>query len=373
MSIIFEGSRLNTMELENRFVRSATWEAMATDQGFATETLNDTMAELARGKVGLIISGHAFVSAEGQAGPRQLGVYSDTCIPGLTAMAQAAHAEGGKIILQLAHAGCQAAVQLTGEEAIGPSAIVAGDKTLGRAMTVAEIERTVEAFGSAAGRAKQAGFDGVQLHAAHGYLLSQFISPFFNQRDDAYGGDPEKRSRLLLEVYRRVRSYTGDDFAVLIKINSEDFLTGGQDIDGMLDIVSRLEPEGIDAVEISGGTGLSGKFLPVRPGRLDDSRDEGYYRYAAKRYKEKISAPLILVGGIRSYEVCAQLITAKIADYIALSRPLIREPHLIKRWQSGDRSPSQCLSDNLCFSPVPKGKPVYCVTAERQRKSAESS
>ena len=349
------------MNLDNRFVRSATWEAMANEDGSCSQRLTDVMVRLARGGVGLIISGHTYVVKEGQAGPRQLGVYSDDLVPGLKDMVDAVHHENGKIVLQLAHAGCVSASQLTGKEPLGPSVENQG-KNICRQMTQAEIESVVDAFGKAASRAKQAGFDGVQIHAAHGYLLSQFLSPHFNKRSDEYGGPIEHRAKIILDVLKNMRASVGDRFPVLIKINSEDFLEGGLKQDEMLIVAAMLEKSGIDSIELSGGTFLSGQNTPIRKGKIGDIKKEVYYLEAAKRFKENIQAPLMLVGGIRSYETALELVEDGITDYVSLCRSLIRELDLVNRWKKGDIRKSQCLSDNLCFRPISKGEGISCVT-----------
>jgi 2,4-dienoyl-CoA reductase-like NADH-dependent reductase (Old Yellow Enzyme family) len=227
-------------------------------------------------------------------------------------------------------------------------------------MSIDDIRATVEAFGDGAARAMAGGFDGVQIHAAHGYLLSQFLSPHYNKREDAYGGILTNRARMALEVLQAVRDKVGAEYPVLIKMNSEDFVQKGLSVDEMVRVAATLEEAGIDALELSGGTPDSGKMIPVRPGRIGSTAKEVFYREAAARYKERINTPLILVGGIRSYEVAEELVGSGLTDYVSLSRPLIREPQLINRWKSGDTGKSTCLSDNLCFKPIRNGEGVYC-------------
>ena len=367
MPDLFEKTKIKNMTLKNRFVRSATWEGMAGDDGSCTPKLTDLMVQLAKGGVGLIITGHTYILPVGQAGSHQLGIHKDELVAGLREMTDAVHREGGKILLQLAHAGCQADAGLSGIEPVGPSA---NGKPVCREMTPEEIAETVRAFSKAAGRAKKAGFDGVQIHAAHGYLLSQFLSPFFNKRSDSYGGSLENRARFILDSYRAIRKAAGNDFPVLIKINSEDFLENGLTTEEMIEVASMLETEGIDAIEMSGGTGMSDKkLIPVRIGMADSQDKEVFYREAARRYKEKINVPLALVGGIRSYEVADKLVKEGVTDYISMSRPLIRETGLINRWRSGDHGRSACKSDNACFIPAMKGKGIYCVTREKEKAS----
>jgi len=372
MSELFESSTINNMVLANRFVRSATWEGMANKDGSVTPRLTGLMAQLARGGVGLIISGHAFVRPEGQAGPGQLGVYEDRFVAGLAEMARAVHRENGKIALQLAHAGCQAISALSGLEPVGPSLFKSEKEKPCRALTAQEIHEIARSFAQGAARAKEAGFDAVQIHAAHGYLLSQFLSPYFNKRTDEYGASVANRARAVLEVLLRIKESVGDGFPVLIKMNSEDFLDGGLSVEDMLQVAGFLEEAGIDAIELSGGTVFSGKLTPVRRGKLATEDQEVYYREAARRYKERIHIPLMLVGGIRSYGVAQRLVNEGLTDYISMSRPLIREPELINRWKSGDTHKPACISDNLCFKPAIEEQGMYCVV-ERKLKARESS
>lgn len=367
MSKLFESTEINSMTLKNRFVRSATWEGMALKDGSCTPKLTELMAKLARGGVGLIITGHAHIDPAGQASPFQTGIFDDRHITGLKEVTDAVHKEDGNITIQIAHAGCQAISKLTGVEPAGPSVLEINGKPLCREMTVQEIKETIAKFAEAAGRAKKAGFDGIQLHGAHSYLLNQFLSPFYNKRTDEYGGSLEHRTRFAIESYRAVRNAVGSEFPVMIKLNSEDFLDNGFTIDEMIKTAGMLQREGIDAIELSGGTIQSGRnLMPVRPGKLDSEEKEVYYRNAAARYKEKITVPLMLIGGIRSFTVAEQLVNDGITDYISLSRPLIREPDLINRWQSGDHSKSECRSDNACFKPGIKGEGIYCVVREKE-------
>ena len=370
MSRLFESTSIKNMVLANRFVRSATWEGLATDDGAVTPRLIDVQTQLARGGVGLIISGHTYVSREGQAGNWQLGVYADELINGLTDMARIVHAAGGKIALQLAHAGSHAASRITGLEPIGPSVMETDSGPVGREMTIEDIREVTEAFARAAARAQSAGFDAVQIHAAHGYLLSQYLSSYFNKRTDDYGGSIENRARLPVQVLKAIRKAVGSEFPVLIKLNSEDFLPGGLTVENMIRAAAMFEEAGIDAIEMSGGTFLSGKNSPSRAGKSGFGKPEVYYEAAARAYKSEVSTPLMLVGGIRTIEMAETLVVSGTADYISLCRPLIREPDIVNRWKSGDRRPARCVSDSGCFAPGFKGKGVSCVVEEREKLRA---
>lgn len=367
MAELFERTSINGMEPANRFVRSATWEGLAARDGSVTRRLTEMMAELAGGEVGLIITGYAFVSPAGRSNSSQLGAHDDSLLAGLGDMAGAVHAGGGKIALQVVHGGCTSNSSLTGLEPVGPSE---GDNLKCRPADREDITRIISDFSGAAVRAKQAGFDAVQLHAAHGFLLSQFLSPAFNKRTDDYGGTIENRARLLLEVARAVREAVGPSYPLLVKINSEDFLEGGMTREESVEVSAMLEKASVDAIEFSGGTVISPEeFSPVRPGRLRTPQEEVYYGEAALLYKKKVRVPLILVGGIRSYEVAEGLVSRGTADYVSMSRPLICEPRLVRRWREGDRRPAECVSDNACFAPASDGRGLYCVTMEKKRKA----
>ncbi len=368
MAKLFETTTLNNMVLENRFVRSATWEGMATPEGYPTRRLTRVLVDLARGGVGLIITGHAYVSREGQAGAFQLGIYSDDHIGLLREMTKAVHDAGGRIVAQISHAGCAAASRLTGSAPLGPSVIEKDGHRYCEEMTPAEVARLTSGFARASARAKEAGFDGVQLHAAHGYLMSQFLSPIYNQRQDDYGGSLENRARMLIEVLAAARAAVGDAFAIMVKINCSDFMDGGFTVEEMLAVSAMLEERSIDAIEMSGGIPGSQPYSPSRMGEAARAEGGAYYIEAARRYKERVRVPLMLVGGIRSYGVAEGLVADHTADYISLCRPLIAEPDLVSRWKSGDRGPSVCKSDNLCFKSGFQGRGVCCAVREKQEK-----
>ena len=364
---MFEKSEINSMRLCNRFVRSATWEGMAAEDGACTAKLTDLMTRLAQGGVGLIMTSHAFVRQDGQAGPWQLGIHKDELIDGLREMVRAVHGHGGRVVFQLAHAGFFAYAKLIGQAPLALSQVEGYGKSPRREMAVEDIQDITESFCLAARRAREAEADGVQIHAAHGYLLSQSLSPVFNRRDDAYGGSVKNRARFLLQVLRGVRAAVGPDFPVLIKMNCGDFLEGGLTFEDSLETGSMLAEGGIDAIELSGGTFVSGKLSPSRRGIKTEDK-EAYFRDPAKAFKENLDVPIILVGGIRSFSLAERLVNEKVADYISMSRPLIREPDLINRWRSGDLRKAECVSDNQCFKPAEAGEGIYCLTERKQKE-----
>jgi 2,4-dienoyl-CoA reductase-like NADH-dependent reductase (Old Yellow Enzyme family) len=325
------------------------------------------MVSLARRQVGLIITGHAYVARQGQAGPWQLGAYSDDLLEGLRAMTDAVHAAGGRICLQLAHAGGHAAIHLSGMPALGPSTFEGRSGGKCRAMSEEEIRKVTASMAAAARRARIAGFDAVQVHAAHGYLLSQFLSPATNRRPDRYGGSLGNRFRMVGDTLAAVRRAVGSDFPVLVKINSEDFVPEGFQRDELPEVAALLAGTGVDAVELSGGTVTNPHETHcARKVRPAGAQEEAYYREAAKDFKAAVDLPLVLVGGIRSLAVAEKLLESKTADLIAFGRPLIAEPALIQRWQDGDQRPSACQSCNRCYVPLLAGQGVSCVVAKER-------
>jgi 2,4-dienoyl-CoA reductase-like NADH-dependent reductase (Old Yellow Enzyme family) len=340
MTRLFEQSEINGMLLSNRFVRSATWEGLATDDGASTSKLVDLMARLAAGGVGLIITGHTYVRPDGQHSPWQLGVHNDEVIPGLRAITQAVHENGAKIVLQLGYGGAYLSKSRVGK------------------MTVPDIQELVTAYGIAAMRAKTAGFDGVQIFAAHGFFLSQLLCPRYNDRTDAYGGNIRNRARALLEVLQSVRHHTGDGYPVLVKLNCRDFVENGLTLEDSLQVGMMLEENGIDAIELSGGLLNNPNIMQSK---IDTQAVEAHFQNEARAFKEKIAVPLILVGGIRSLEVANRLVDEGVADYISMSRPFIRDPDLVNRWKAGNLLEAECISCNNCFEQIKQGKGVSCV------------
>ncbi|MGD9732345.1 MAG: NADH:flavin oxidoreductase [Desulfamplus sp.] len=368
MSRLFEENSINQMRLKNRFVRAATWEGAATEKGEATSELIEMMASLAKGGVGLIITSHCYVSPEGQGTPRQLGVYDDKLIPKLKLTASAVHENSGKIAMQLAHAGMYAEVSLTGR----PSLAVSDNSGLPeghvRIITHEDIEHLVQSYAQAANRAKVSGFDGIEIHSGHGYLLSQFLSPAYNKRQDEYGGAIENRVRVHIQIYQAVREVVGTDYPILIKMNGEDFIENGLTREDSLKAAKIFADAGFDAIEVSGGIIRTGRLSPSRPGITTEDK-EAYFKEYAGYFNKNIKIPLILVGGLRSFTVADKIVSEGIADYISMSRPFIREPDLINRWKNGDLRKAECKSDNLCFTPGFEGKGVYCVTRELEQKN----
>ncbi|MEE9542355.1 MAG: NADH:flavin oxidoreductase, partial [Thermodesulfobacteriota bacterium] len=227
-------------------------------------------------------------------------------------------------------------------------------------MSRKDIKRVINDFAEAAARAKKAGFDAVEIHAAHGYLLSQFLSPYSNQRSDAYGGPIKKRARIIFEVFEAIREKVGKDFPILIKINASDFVESGLTSEDSLWVCERLSELGIDAIELSGGIPAALTLAAARK-RILKPEKEAYFKEYAQALKPTITCPLILVGGVRSPEVMEEIFDSGTADMFSFARPLISEPELINRWMSGDTKPARCVSCNECLKAAHEEHKLYCV------------
>ncbi len=350
MSILFTPIPVGSVIVPNRFVRSATHDYLADDEGSVTEANVSLYRRLAEGEVGLIISGHAFVQLSGKASPRQTAVYDDRFVEGLARVPASVHRFPSKIFLQIAHAGRQTKEKLCGCVPVSPSAVYDPvSKVMPRELSGEEIHALVADFVAAAVRAQRAGFDGVQLHAAHGYLLSSFLSPHTNRRSDEWGGPVGNRARVLLEVLRGVKAACGRDFPAIVKLNSTDFLDGGLTLDDAVRVAGMLEAGGIDGIEVSGGMAEAGKGS-VWPG-LRSEADEGYFVENAARIKRTVAVPVFGLGGIRTLAMAERIVEEGRADLVSLSRPLIRDPFLVKHFREGRTTKSECISCNKCFNP----------------------
>ena len=360
-------TKIGNLEIKNRFVRSATYEGLASEKGEITDKLIEFYKTLAEGGCGLIITSHAFVQPNGRSGEKQIAVYKDDFIKGLKRIADIIHKTNPecKVALQLTHAGRQ--IRNEDRDTIAPSAVLEGfTKKMPRKMTTKEIEDTIEAFTQAIRRAKEAGFDAVQLHGAHGWLISEFLSPYTNKRTDEYGGNTNNRIRLVEKIYRKSRKLVGDDFPILIKMNCDDFLDGGITLEESKKIAKKFSNLGFDAIEVSScmweTVRRKKKEIGWRPAFIPESRlsvgnvnKAAYHRSYAKEIKKCIDIPLILVGGINSINLVEDILVNKDADFVSFSRPLVREPDLPNRWMKGTGSDlADCEYCNNCLLTLAK-------------------
>ena len=389
MSILFKPKKIGNLELPNRFVHSATYEGMAKETGEVSEELIKRYERLAKGGLGLIIPGYMCVHPTGRAYPHQTGIHSDEMIPGLKKLTDRVHQQGGKVAFQLAHAGRQTTRALIGRAPLGPSS--SGRDPVyfvkPKEMTEDQIMDMIEAFRAAARRAVEAGADGIQLHGAHGYLINEFLSPFFNSRTDSWSGSDENRFRFLKELVLVTQKTVPEGMPVLVKLSTNDY-TPKQGITPTLAVTYArwLAELGIDGVEVSCGTGNysymnmcrgdvpTDEFLKALPwwqkpmgrmmiGKLEGKFDleEGYNLEAAKMIRPVLgSTPLFLVGGMRTVAHMEEVLENNYADFISMSRPFIREPFLVNKIREGKMDRVSCVSCNRCLAAVVNDIPVYC-------------
>ncbi len=366
MSILYTPAKIGNLELQNRLVRSATAECMADDDGNPKPELESLYRQLAKGGVGLIITGHMYVHPSGQAHKGMTGIFNDDQIPGLRKLADAIHEEGGRVVVQINHGGMQCE-EGTVVDTIAPSHIESPYlERPAREITIDEIDELIEAYGQAAMRVKGAGFDGVQIHAAHGYLISEFLSPLVNKRTDQWGGDTNRRMRFLKNVSKSVREKIGPTFPMLIKLGMMDGVDEGLSADEGAKIVAELAGMGFDGIEISGGVGGSGSFNTKKGIRSEDR--EAYFLPLAERARKATDLPILLVGGFRSLRVMERVLGDGHADFISMCRPLISEPDLPNRLREGVQIKSRCLSSNNCW-PEENGVGIACKCPHDKVKS----
>ncbi len=362
MASIFEPMKIGRLELENRFVRSATWDAAADDSGIVTEASLALYRELGRGRIGLIISGFAYVSSIQQAAIRQYGIHDDAMIPGLRRMVDVTRSDGARIAVQIGGAGIQLGLLPPREGAM--HAAVSTRPEVGRPhreMNDDEVEATIEDFVAAAVRGREAGFDAIQLHGAHGYLMSQFQSPMSNRREDRWGGSPENRRRFHLEVVRRVRQAIGTDFPLMIKYGVKDASDRGLSLEEGIETVRQMVTAGLDAIEVSTGIG---DVIPA----VCKGDEVTPYRDFAAAVGRAVDVPVIAVAGVRRLATAEDIVSSGDADMVALSRPLIREPGLVARWGNGETSPATCISCNRCGTDASRGDSLECGEDRRLRE-----
>ena len=349
-SILFEPIQIGSLTIPNRFVRSATHDFMATEDGSVSKEQVALYRNLAEGEIGLIISGHAFINPTGKASPHQLAVSDDSFIEGLRLITTAVHHFPSRIFLQIAHAGRQTKPKYCDCTPVSPSAVYdPSSKIMPKELTAVEIRGVIDDFTQAARRAKEADFDGAQLHVAHGYLLSSFLSPHTNRRSDEWGGSTANRARVVVEIIRRIKGLLGEGFPLIVKLNSTDFLPTGLFLEESVEIALILEDAGIDGIEVSGGMSESGRGS-IWPG-LREVKDEGYFVDSAARIKKAVKIPVFGLGGIRSISVMERIVREGKVDLISMSRPFIRDPYLVKELRSGGSTRSECISCNKCFNP----------------------
>ena len=362
---LFKPGSIGGLELRNRLIRAGTSESMAGDAGEITDELTALYERLARNELGGIFTGHLYCDPRGQYATNQTGIYDDRLIPGLSQFTSKVGRHGARLFAQLAHAGSQSRVP--GVEPVAPSSVP--NVLTGRPVPEAsadEIEATVAAFGAAAGRAVEAGFDGIHIHGANGYLISEFSSPLTNLREDEWGGSPQRRDRFAVEVVKAVRAAAPPEMPVTLKLGMYDAQPEGLKVDESVDRAERLVEAGLDAIEVSVNAMLSptdsaNTYVAVDRKRaaadflvhrlLSSARPEAYYRPLAEALRERgVDCKVVLVGGLRTTQTMNEVLASGDADFLSMARPLIREPDLVKQLAEGRTGRVDCTSCNLCLT-----------------------
>ena len=362
--LYLQPGRIGPLEFPNRIVRGATSETMAAASGVVFDSYVELYRRLAAGGAGLLLTGHMYVDPRGQASAYQTGIHDDSVIPALRQATEAVHDAGGRVFAQLGHCGSQ--TMMSTITPVAPSPVPNAMYTIQPVeLTDGEIRGLVQAFGAAAGRAAAAGFDGIHIHGGNGYLISEFCSPHANTRDDDWGGDAERRSRFMVEVYDAVRAAAGEGFPITARLSVEDSVPGGLQREESLQRAAVLAERGIDGFETTYGV-MRSYFENIRPyvavGRAQAWRNllvqrarqpagaEAYYRPFARAVKEATGLPIILVGGVRTTQTMTGILESGDADFLALARPFIREPDLVRKLEAGRTGGVACVSCNMCLA-----------------------
>jgi 2,4-dienoyl-CoA reductase-like NADH-dependent reductase (Old Yellow Enzyme family) len=320
------------MKTNNRFIRSATAEFGANSDGTITKHYFDLYKQLAKSEIGIIIQGHLYISEEGKAHDKMAGITNKAHVEELKQLTELIHSSGSfsKIVAQINHGGRHSVSKKA------PS-ILEGKKSV--EMTDEDIEGVISDFKSASKRVKEAGYDAIQIHAAHGYLISQFLSKRTNKREDDWGGSLENRASLLLDVYHGIRDVVGLNFPILVKMNGSDDPINGFPLEEGAQVAQWLAEEGLDALEVSG----------MKSTRKINDPEQTYFVPFARKIKKVVEGmPISVVGGFRFLKTMQQY-RDKFADYISISRPFIREPDLILKFKDGKKG-ADCISCNKCFN-----------------------
>ncbi|KKN33202.1 hypothetical protein LCGC14_0805970 [marine sediment metagenome] len=370
LKTLFSPEKIGNVQIKNRIVRSATYERATEKYGYIGDRILDIYTDLAHGGTGLIISAFTAVDPGGTASAYQACLYDDSFIPGQKKLVKAVHEYSDvKIAAQIAHTGRQG--YHPKYLPVAPSAI--SFKRTGltpRELTIEEIRTLTSKFIDAGKRAYECEYDMVQLHAAHGYFLCNFISPHTNKRIDEFGGSVKNRAKILIDIFNGLRDELGKNFPITIKLQTQDFIPNGLSLEEGAEFAKILSDNGFDAIEPSGGGEETTMYFknPYPSRNIKSPEDENYFLPTINKIKPNMNnCALILMGGIRNPISAERILSEKTADFISMSRPLIYEPNLPNRWKSGDLSPAKCISCNSCYVTLQQG-PVYCVTKKRREE-----
>ncbi|MCZ7657809.1 MAG: FAD-dependent oxidoreductase [Xanthobacteraceae bacterium] len=359
---LFSPGRIGTLEIPNRIVFAATSSELADAQGFVGDDVAEYYAERARGGAGLIVAEATYVEQEGKRLHHNAMLHDDRFIPGQRKIVQGAHAAGAKIAIQLNHGGRESIPEVSGSVPLAPSPLASGftgvgDAVVPRELTIAEIERIIGRFADAAVRAREAGYDAVELHGAHGYLIGEFFSPDANRRGDEYGGSAEGRARFCVRLVEAIKARLGAAFPVIVRMNGRDHVPGGLELDEAIAIAALLEGAGADSISVSGGVHASRPYMVI-PGM---SVARGCYADASEAMRRRLGVPVMTVGRINTPELAEEILARGQADFICLSRALIADPYFPAKARAGRADTiAPCIACNECIATVHRHKGLAC-------------
>lgn len=359
---LFSPVRLGSLTLPNRIVFAATSSELADRDGFVTDDMVEYYAERARGGAGLLVVEATYVAREGKRLHHNAMLDGDRYVPGMRRLVDAVHGAGAAAVLQLNDGGRESIPEVSGAPPRAPSALpsrftAVGEAVVPEELTVAEIRELVRRFTEAAVRARAAGFDGVELHGAHGYLIGQFVSPESNRRRDEYGGDPRRRARFFVELVGSIKRQLGREYPVICRMNGRDLVPGGLELDEAVEIGALLEAAGADSVSVSGGIHASRPYAII-PGM---SVPRGCYVEYSEAFKRRLAVPIMTVGRINTPELAEEILAAGRADLICLSRALLADPYFPAKARAGRVDEIvPCIACNECIATIHRHKGIAC-------------
>jgi 2,4-dienoyl-CoA reductase-like NADH-dependent reductase (Old Yellow Enzyme family) len=352
----FQPSLLGPIPVRNKFIRSATSDNLADEKGRPTKSLIRLYTDLAKNGIGMISTGVVRPKASWFGKFRVLTLHDKRGVKALLSLTQSVHTYSAKISAQLTPYFSR------GNSFLSPTSPLPGlskDQPQPREATQREIREVIRIYGQLGGLVKDAGFDAVQIHAAHGYGLHQFLSSYTNRRKDEYGGTLENRFRIVLEIKAAIGAEAGNDFPVWIKLTTGDYLPGAMDINEAVSMARLAEKAGFFAIEPSCGS-IIGNWKSRGPNNAGDWK-EGYNLDRVVRMKKAVKIPVVALGGLRRLKMIENILHAGKADFISMSRPFLAEPDLLDRWASGDHTPSRCTLCNGCFNLFWGNRPIRCL------------
>jgi 2,4-dienoyl-CoA reductase-like NADH-dependent reductase (Old Yellow Enzyme family)/thioredoxin reductase len=359
---LFSPARIGSLLLPNRIVFAATSSELADREGFVTEDMAEYYAERGRGGAGLLVVEATYVDPRGKRLHHNAMLDDDRYIPGMRRLVEAIHATGARAALQLNDGGRESVPEVSGAPPRAPSAVpsrftAVGDAVIPRELTVTEIQELVARFTGAACRAHAAGFDAIELHGAHGYLIGQFLSPESNRRQDAWGGDTQRRARFFTELVQAIKRELGREYPVICRMNGRDLVPGGLELDEAVEMGALLEAAGADSVSVSGGIHASRPYAII-PGM---SVPRGCYAEYSEAFKRRLTVPVMAVGRINTPGLAEEILASGRADLICLSRALLADPYFPAKARSGhlDRI-VPCIACNECIATIHRHHGIAC-------------